>query len=63
MKEKRVTAGAFRPSRYLTSADRDSVSVGLSAKEPPTEIDLEDSNGNGEKDQPGKLYVLRYHDG
>jgi hypothetical protein len=54
-KENKVTAVVFKPSRYLASADRDSAPMGSSARELWVEIDSEDSEENGDKDQPGRV--------
>ena len=58
MKEKRVTAGAFKLSRYSALTDRDSIQVGSSVKELPFEVASEDSDEDGEEDQPGKKIYM-----
>jgi hypothetical protein len=61
VKEKRVTAGAFKLSRYSALTDRDSIQVGSSIKELPFEVASEDSDEVREEDQPGKK-DLHEHD-
>ena len=61
MEEKGSTVGAFKPSRYSASADRDPTPVDPSAKELPIEVDLEDLDEDGDKDQPQK--DIRKYDG
>jgi hypothetical protein len=54
MEEKGLTAEALNPLQYPASADSDPIPVDPYAKEPPIEADLEDSDEDGEEDQPGK---------
>ena len=60
-KEKGLTAGALKPSRYSPSTGRDSTPMNPSAKELPMEVVPEDSDEDGEEDRPGK--DLREHGG
>lgn len=58
MKGHGSTAGASKSSQYSASVYRDSAPVTPSAKEPPSNVDLEESDEDGQEDQPGQMIYV-----